>query len=150
MKKALAALVIVCGTAFASGFDLGFSIRNGSNGTFMGQLGIYLDGWPVDFRTNLILGSPEGAILSAEVLYPIGTLLFVTPYVGAGVATGLTAYTAANELRIRFGERFYGMFSAGLQFPDRGYRPYVEVTQFVGSESFTRFTVGFLVNVRLF
>jgi hypothetical protein len=57
---------------------------------------------------------------------------------------GLTAYSAGNELRLRFGERFYAIFSAGVQFPDRGYRPYVEVSQFVGSESFQRFTVGFI------
>lgn len=145
MKKILAVLVVLGGMALASGFDLGFGIRNGSNGTLIGQLGIYIDGYPVDFRSHLIIGSPEGAILSGEVIFPFGYLLVVRPYVGAGVATGLTASSATNEIRIRFGERFYALFTAGVQFPDRGYRPYVEVTQFVGAESFTRFMAGFVI-----
>ncbi|ADD27983.1 hypothetical protein [Meiothermus ruber] len=117
-------LVLVSGLALAGGADLGFSVRNGPNGNFMGHLGLYLSG---------------------EAVYVLPVSLLVRPYLAGGLALGITGYTAQNELRLRLGERFYAIFSAGVQFPDRGYRPYLEVSQIVGSESFQRFTVGFIV-----
>jgi len=144
MRRLLVILTVAMGLAFASGADFGFSVRNGPNGNFMGHLGLYLDGYPIDFRSQLVIGAPQGLIISGEVVYPLPYSLVLRPYLAAGLAVGLTAYSTANELRLRFGERFYAIFSAGVQFPDRGYRPYVEISQFVGSESFQRFTVGFI------
>lgn len=146
------AVSLLLSGALASGPDLGFSVRSGSNGNFMGHLGWYIDGYPLDIRTQLVFGSPEGVFLSGEVLYTLPALLFLRPYVAGGLAMGLTGYAAGNELRIRFGERFYAMATVGVQFPDKGYRPYVEVSQYIGSESFQRFTVGFIVqqNFRFF
>ncbi|MCX7782520.1 MAG: hypothetical protein N2318_02625 [Meiothermus sp.] len=140
-----AVLVLLFSMAFAGGADIGFSVRNGPNGNFMGHLGLYLDGFPIDFRSQLVVGSPGGLYLSGEVVYPLPFFLLVRPYLAGGLAVGITGYTAQNELRLRFGERFYAIFSAGIQFPDRGYRPYLEVSQVIGSESFQRFTVGFIV-----
>lgn len=145
IARLTAVLVLVLGLASASGADIGFSVRNGPNGNFMGHLGLYLDGFPIDFRSHLVVGSPGGLYLSGEVVYPLPIFLLVRPYLAGGLAVGITGYTAQNELRLRFGERFYAIFSAGLQFPDRGYRPYIEVSQVIGSESFQRFTVGFIV-----
>jgi len=141
----LGALAALWGLAFASGADIGFSVRNGPSSSFMGHLGLYLDGFPADFRSHLVVGSPGGVYLSGEVVLGLPIFLLVRPYLAGGLAVGLTGYTAQNELRLRFGERFYAIFSAGVQFPDRGYRPYLEVSQVVGSESFQRFTVGFIV-----
>lgn len=138
-------LVLVSGLALAGGADLGFSVRNGPNGNFMGHLGLYLDGFPIDFRSQLVIGAPGGLYLSGEAIYVLPVSLLVRPYLAGGLALGITGYTAQNELRLRLGERFYAIFSAGVQFPDRGYRPYLEVSQIVGSESFQRFTVGFIV-----
>ncbi|WP_027877823.1 hypothetical protein [Meiothermus cerbereus] len=140
-----AIFVLLFGLAFASGADIGFSVRNGPGGNFMGHLGLYLDGYPIDFRSQLVVGSPGGLYLSGEVVYVLPIFLLVRPYLAGGLALGVTGYTAQNELRLRFGERFYAVFSAGVQFPDRGYRPYLEVSQIIGSESFQRFTVGFIV-----
>ncbi len=149
MKRHLGCLgavfAVVFGLAFASGADIGFSVRNGPTGNFMGHLGLYLDGYPADFRSHLVLGSPGGVYLSGEVVYPLPFLLLVRPYLAGGLAVGITGYTSQNELRLRFGERFYAIFTAGIQFPDRGYRPYLEFSQVIGSESFQRFTVGFVV-----
>ncbi|RIH90004.1 hypothetical protein Mlute_00123 [Meiothermus luteus] len=136
------------GSGRAGGADLGFSVRNGPNGNFMGHLGMYLDGFPVDYRSQLVLGSPGGLYLSAEAVYSPPLYLLLRPYLAAGLALGITGYTAQNELRLRFGERWYAVFSLGLQFPERGYRPYLEFSQVVGSESFQRFTVGFVVELR--
>ncbi|GIW30808.1 MAG: hypothetical protein KatS3mg071_0982 [Meiothermus sp.] len=138
-------LVLVSGLALAGGADLGFSVRNGPNGNFMGHLGFYLDGFPIDFRSQLVVGAPGGLYLSGEAIYVLPVFLLVRPYLAGGLALGITGYTAQNELRLRLGERFYAIFSAGVQFPERGYRPYLEVSQVVGSESFQRFTVGFIV-----
>ncbi len=145
MRTLLWAGVVVLGMALASGADLGFSVRNGPSGNFMGHLGLYLEGYPVDFRTQLVVGSPAGLYLSGEVVYPLPFFLLLRPYLAAGLGVGITGYTAQNELRLRFGDSFYAIFSAGLQFPQRGYRPYLEVSQVVGSQSFQRFTVGFIV-----
>ncbi|MCS7058455.1 MAG: hypothetical protein NZ849_00610 [Meiothermus sp.] len=136
------------GLGMAGGADLGFSVRNGPNGNFMGHLGVYLDGVPVDFRSQLVLGSPGGLYLSVEAVYLPPLYLLLRPYLAAGLALGITGYTSQNELRLRFGERIYAVFSLGLQFPERGYRPYLELSQVVGSESFQRFTVGFVVELR--
>ncbi|AWR86937.1 hypothetical protein [Meiothermus taiwanensis] len=138
-------LVLLSGLALAGGADLGFSVRNGSNGNFMGHLGFYLDGFPIDFRSQLVIGAPGGLYLSGEAVYVLPVFLLVRPYLAGGLALGITGYTAQNELRLRLGERFYAVFSVGVQFPDRGYRPYLEVSQIVGSENFQRFTVGFIV-----
>lgn len=140
-----ALLLLVWGQVLASGADIGFSVRNGPNGNFLGHLGLYLDGYPIDFRSQLVMGAPGGLYLSGEVVYVLPPFFLMRPYLAGGLAVGVTGYTAQNELRLRFGERFYAIFSAGLQFPDRGYRPYLEVSQLVGSESFQRFTVGFIV-----
>lgn len=140
-----AAFVLVLGMAFATGADIGFSARNGPNGNFMGHLGLYLDLFPVDLRYKLVIGSPGGLYLSGEVVYPLPVFLLVRPYLAGGLAVGIAGYTAQNELRLRFGERFYAIFSAGVQLPERGYRPYLEISQVIGSESFQRFTVGFIV-----
>lgn len=140
-----ALLLLAWGQVLASGTDIGFSVRNGPNGNFMGHLGLYLDGYPIDFRSQLVMGAPGGLYLSGEVVYVLPPFFLMRPYLAGGLAVGVTGYTAQNELRLRFGERFYAIFSAGLQFPDRGYRPYLEVSQLVGSESFQRFTVGFIV-----
>ncbi|WP_299427828.1 hypothetical protein [uncultured Meiothermus sp.] len=149
MKKHIrrlgATLVLMLGVAFASGADIGFSVRNGPSGNFMGHLGLYLDGYPIDFRSQLVIGSPGGLYISGEVIYALPFFLLVRPYLAGGLAVGITGYTAQNELRLRFGERFYAIFSMGIQFPERGYRPYLEVSQVIGSESFQRFTVGFIV-----
>lgn len=140
-----AVFVLVSGLALAGGADLGFSVRNGPNGNFMGHLGLYLDGYPIDFRSHLVMGAPGGLYLSGEVVYVFPYFFLFRPYLAGGLAMGITGYTAQNELRLRFGERFYAIFSAGVQFPDRGYRPYLEVSQIIGTESFQRFTVGFIV-----
>lgn len=147
LKQGIVVAVMLCGLALASGGDFGISVRNGPNGNFMGHLGLYLDGYPIDFRSQLIFGAPQGLIASAELVYPLPFSLVLRPYVAAGLAVGITAYTAANELRLRFGERFYAIFSAGVQFPDRGYRPYIEVSQYIGTESFQRFTAGFVARL---
>lgn len=140
-----ALLLLAWGQVLASGADIGFSVRNGPNGNFMGHLGLYLDGYPIDFRSQLVIGAPGGLYLGGEVVYVLPPFFLMRPYLAGGLAVGVTGYTAQNELRLRFGERFYAIFSAGLQFPDRGYRPYLEVSQLLGSESFQRFTVGFIV-----
>lgn len=145
MGRLGALLLLVWGQVLASGADIGFSVRNGPNGNFLGHLGLYLDGYPIDFRSQLVMGAPGGLYLSGEVVYVLPFFFLMRPYLAGGLAVGVTGYTAQNELRLRFGERFYAIFSAGLQFPDRGYRPYLEVSQLVGSESIQRFTVGFIV-----
>lgn len=147
MRTLLAVVVwLLCSSpVVASGFDLGFSVRNGPNGNFMGHFGLYFDGYPLDVRSQLVFGAPEGLILTGEALYNLPAFLFLRPYVAGGLAMGLTSYTTGNELRIRFGERFYAIGTVGVQFPDRGYRPFVELSQFIGSESFQRFTAGFIV-----
>lgn len=145
MGRLAALLLLVWGQVLASGADIGFSVRNGPNGNFLGHLGLYLDGYPIDFRSQLVMGAPGGLYLSGEVVYVLPFFFLMRPYLAGGLAVGVTGYTAQNELRLRFGERFYAIFSAGLQFPDRGYRPYLEVSQLVGSESIQRFTVGFIV-----
>lgn len=147
LGQGIAALVIVCGAAFAGGLDFGLSVRNGPNGSFMGYLGLYLDGSPIDFRTQLVFGAPQGLFLTGEVLYPIPVYVLLKPYLGGGLALGLSAYTADSELRLRFGGSFYGILTAGVQFPDRGYKPYVEVSQYIGGDVFTRFTVGFIADL---
>lgn len=144
MKQLAAVFVVVCGLAFATGLDFGVSARNGPNGTFMGHLGLYLDAFPIDVRTNLLIGAPQGLVLSGEILYTFPSLIFIHPYVGAGLGMGLTVYTNPGELTFRFGDRIYALLTAGIQFPSRGYRPYLEVTQYLGSDAFTRFTVGFI------
>lgn len=145
MVRLGALLLLAWGQVLASGADMGFSVRNGPNGNFMGHLGLYLDGYPIDFRSQLVMGAPGGLYLSGEVVYVLPPFFLMRPYLAGGLAVGVTGYTAQNELRLRFGERFYAIFSAGLHFPERGYRPYLEVSQLVGSESFQRFTVGFIV-----
>lgn len=145
LRRLAAVFVLVSGMAFASGADIGFSARSGPNGSFMGHVGVYLDLFPLDFRSQLVFGSPGGVYLSGEVVYPLPVFLLVRPYLAGGVAVGIAGYTAQNELRLRFGERFYAIFSAGVQFPERGYRPYIELSQVIGSASFQRFTVGFIV-----
>jgi hypothetical protein len=133
--------------AHAGGADLGFSVRNGPNGTFMGHLGIYIEGYPVDIRTNLIIGAPEGLILEADILYSLPRFGFLRPYVGGGLGAGITTRSQSEEIVIAIGRRWYGVLTAGIQFPERGYQPYVEVSQYIGSQTFTRFTVGFIWQV---
>ncbi|HEU4743141.1 MAG TPA: hypothetical protein VFS50_16210 [Meiothermus sp.] len=147
MKQLAAVFVVVCGLAFAGGLDFGVSVRNGPNGNFMGHLGLYLDAFPIDVRTNLLIGAPQGLVLSGEILYTFPSLIFIHPYVGAGLGMGLTVFTNPGELTFRFGDRIYALLTAGIQFPSRGYRPYVEVTQYFGSDTFTRFTVGFISEI---
>ena len=145
----LALVAVISGSGLASGTDIGFSIRNGSNGNFMAHIGFYLDGYPIDFRSQLVFGSPEGVFITGEVLHTFPAFLFLRPYIAGGLAMGLTAYTTANELRIRFGERFYAIGTVGVQFPARGYQPYLEISQYIGSENFQRVTVGFIVEQNL-
>ncbi|MER3462361.1 MAG: hypothetical protein C4342_05055 [Armatimonadota bacterium] len=147
LGRIAALLVIVCGMSLASGLDFGLSVRNGPNGSFMGHLGLYLEGSPLDFRSQLVFGAPQGLFLSGEVLYTIPVYVLLQPYLGGGLALGLSAYAADSELRLRFGGSVYGILTAGVQFPDRGYKPYVEVSQYIGSDIFTRFTVGFIADL---
>lgn len=144
LQRGLALGVVAAGLSLAGGLDFGLSVRNGPNGTFMGHLGLYLEGSPFNFRSQLVFGAPQGLFLSGEVLYPFPVYLLLRPYLGGGLAVGLSAYTADSELRLRFGGSVYGILTAGLQFPSRGYTPYVELSQYVGSDTFTRFTVGFI------
>ena len=148
LKQGIVVLVVLWGWALASGLDVGLSVRNGPGGSFMGHVGLYLDGYPVDFRSQLVFGAPQGVTINGEVIYTLPFSLVVRPYVGAGLAIGLTAYTNnPGEITLRFGDRFYALLTAGLQFPDRGYRPYLEVTQYIGSDIFTRFTAGFIAEI---
>lgn len=147
LQRSAALMVVVCGFSLAGGLDFGLSVRNGPNGNFMGHLGFYLEGYPVDFRSLLVVGAPQGLFLSGEVLYPLPFYVLLRPYIGGGLAVGLTAYATNSELRLRFGGSVYGILTAGVQFPDRGYRPYVEVSQYIGSDTFTKFTVGFVANL---
>ncbi|GEM87121.1 hypothetical protein [Meiothermus granaticius] len=144
LQRGMALLVVLTGLSLAGGLDFGVSVRNGPNGSFMGHLGVYLEGFPVDFRSQLVFGAPQGLFLSGEVLYPLPIYLLLRPYLGGGLAVGLSAYTADSELRLRFGGSVYGILTAGVQFPSRGYTPYIELSQYVGSDTFTRFTVGFI------
>lgn len=149
MKRLLIVLTLIftLGTALAGGPDFGFSVRNGPNGVFMGHLGVYLDGYPLDIRANLLIGAPEGLILQADMLYPLPRFGFLRPYIGGGLGAGITARSGSNEVVIAIGQRWYGVLIAGVQFPERGYQPYVEVSQYIGSQIFTRFTVGFIWEV---
>lgn len=147
MKRFAAVFVVVCGVVFAGGLDFGVSVRNGPGGNFMGHLGFYLDAFPIDVRSNLLIGAPQGLVLSGEILYTFPSLVLIHPYVGAGLGMGLTVFTNPGELTFRFGDRIYALLTAGIQFPGRGYRPYVEVTQYLGSDTFTRFTVGFISEI---
>ncbi|RDI95885.1 hypothetical protein DV704_02880 [Meiothermus sp. QL-1] len=144
--RAVGVALVLLAEAVASGVDIGFSVSGG--GGFMGHLGFYLEARPVDLRSQLVVGAPGGLYLSGEVVYPLPLYLWLRPYLAGGVAVGLAAYTAPGELRLRLGERWYAMFSLGVQFPERGYRPYLEVSQVVGSEGFQRVTVGFIAELR--
>jgi hypothetical protein len=133
MKRILITLAVIgatWGSALAGGFDFGVSVRNGANGNFMGHLGFYLDGYPVDIRSLLVLGAPQGLFGSVEALYQMPFSLVVKPYLGGGFGLGLTAYATDNELRLRLGSSVYGILTAGVAFPERGYRPYVEVSRY--------------------
>jgi hypothetical protein len=148
MKRFWIVLVLsLAGLAQAGGADFGFSVRNGPNGNFMGHFGAYFEGYPLDVRTNLLIGAPEGLIVEADLLYSLPRFGFLRPYVGAGLGAGITARGGSNELLISIGQRWYGVLIAGVQFPERGYQPYVEVSQYIGSQFFTRFTVGFIWQV---
>ncbi|AEB12048.1 hypothetical protein [Marinithermus hydrothermalis] len=144
MKRWIACLTVLFGWALATGLDLGFSVRNGPNGVFMGSAGIAADLADLSVRGALVLGAPEGLLVSGEVLYTLpGFVLY--PYLGGGVALGLTARAEQNALTLAIGERIYALATAGVAFPERGYRPYLELTQYLGPEPFTRVTVGFVM-----
>ncbi|RIH89099.1 hypothetical protein [Calidithermus roseus] len=149
MRKWLIALTAFCGISFAGGLDFGVGVRNGPYGNFVGSLGAYLDGFPLDVRTNLVVGGPNGLILTAEALYTLPMELIVRPYVSGGVGAGITVRQGTGEITFSLGQTWYGFVSAGVQFPDRGYRPYLEVTQFVGADVFTLFRAGFVAQVRI-
>ncbi len=144
MKRWITFATVLFGLALATGLDLGFSVRNGPNGAFMGSAGVSADLAGLRVRGALVLGAPEGWLASGEVLYALPGLV-LRPYLGGGVALGLTARAEANALTLAIGERVYALATAGVAFPERGYRPYLELTQFLGEAPFTRVTVGFVM-----
>lgn len=149
MRGWLTALAVFFGISFASGLDFGVGVRNGPYGNFAGNLGVYLDGFPLDARSNLVVGGPNGLILTAEAIYLLPAELIVRPYVGGGIGAGITVRGGDGEITFALGRTWYGFVSAGVQFPDRGYRPYLEVTQFIGTDTFTLFRAGFVARIRI-
>ncbi|MER3443030.1 MAG: hypothetical protein C4333_02470 [Meiothermus sp.] len=149
MRGWLTALAVFFGISFASGLDFGVGVRNGPYGNFVGNLGVYLDGSPLDARANLVVGGPNGLILTAEVIYVLPIELIVRPYVGGGIGAGITVRGGDGEITFALGRTWYGFVSAGVQFPDRGYRPYLEVAHFLGTDTFTLFRVGFVAHLRI-
>jgi len=121
----------------------------GPYGNFVGGLGVYLDGFPLDARSSLLVGGPNGLILTAELIYPLPIELIVRPYVGGGIGAGVTVRGGDGEITFALGRTWYGFASAGVRFPDRGYRPYLEVVQFIGADTFTLLRAGFVAQIRL-
>lgn len=140
-------LLLLLGAGKASGFDLAASVRGTTDTIVMASAGFSLDLGPVGLRANLLMGGPQNrTVLSAQALFALPSFI-ITPYLGGGVAMSSPANSAFS---LDFRSMSHYVATVGFHLPERGYRPYFEASQFFalsGSESFTRLSIGFIIEL---
>lgn len=139
--------VLLLGQAVASGFDLGASVRGTNQTVVMGSAGVAVDVGSLGLRASMLLGAPQNrTLLTAQALFSLPSFI-LTPYLGGGAAMSTPV---GSGFSLEFRDLAYYVATVGFHLPERGYRPYFEASQFFGlgsNESFTRFTVGFIIEL---
>ncbi len=144
MKRALFVAVFAASLALASGLDLSVGVRDAPGLRFLSGLGVALEAAPWTLRGGLRFGAPSGILAEGSAAFSLPVPL-VAPYLGAGAAAGLTVQQGDGSYTFALGQAGYAFFFAGLALPARGYRPYLEAAYYVGSASFVRYSVGFVL-----
>lgn len=147
MKRLLTLVLLAASLASAGGLDFGLSARNGTPNAYMGSLSVRMDLSSWALRAGFVAGAPNAEVLlEGDLLYTLAFPL-ISPYLVGGVALGLAGSTRSGAFNLVLGRPAYTVLGAGLAFPSRGYRPYLEVDKYTGPTSFARLTVGFVVEM---